>query len=288
MSETMSTPSEGPNTPLRPTEQLPIALFGGAVLAVRGPDGTIYLNIHDLCDTLGITFSAQRRRILSDEQLSPGMRQFRVRTPRGPSNQDFLELERIPLWMLRVQTRRVATEVQSRVRYVQDFLRASVYAAFAQLTGLAETSSRQVEDLAQLDAIDPSLQALAERQQALETSQERARVAWRSIRDDLDTLRTRVRELEQVVGNKLTPNQRRVIYDMVHTWGNARAARDSRLTPGNAIHACWALVTVRFGVTSYTDIPASSYELCLTFIQDSYQALTGERLTITEQGGLDI
>jgi hypothetical protein len=93
----MSTPPTDSHTPLRPTEQLPIALFGGAVLSVRGPDGTIYLSIHDLCDVLGITFPAQRRRILSDEQLSPGMRQFRVRTPRGPSDQDFLELERIPL-----------------------------------------------------------------------------------------------------------------------------------------------------------------------------------------------
>jgi hypothetical protein len=75
----MSIPPTDSHTPLRPSEQLPIALFGGEVLSVRGPDGTIYLGIHD-------------------EQLSPGMRQFRVRTPRGPSDQDFLELERIPLW----------------------------------------------------------------------------------------------------------------------------------------------------------------------------------------------
>jgi len=284
----MSIPSTDPNAPLRPTEQLPIALFGGAILAVRGPDGTIYLNIHDLCDTLGITFPAQRRRILNDEQLSPGMRQFRVRTARGPSIQDFLELERIPVWMLRVQSRRVDVAVQDRVRYVQDYLRTSVYAAFAQLTGLAETASRQIEDLAQLDAIDPSLQALAERQQSIETSQAHARTAWRSLRDDLDTLRTRVRELEHAVASKLTPAQRRVIYDMVHAWGHARAAHDTRLTPGNAIHACWALVTVRFRVTSYSDIPASAYESCLTFIQDSYQALTGERLTVAEQADLEL
>jgi hypothetical protein len=284
----MTASQSDPDAPQRPTEQLPIALFGGAILAVRGPDGSIYLSIHDLCDTLGLTFPAQRRRILSDEQLSPGMRQFRVRTPRGPNTQDFLELERIPLWMLRIQSRRVAPQVQDRVRYVQDYLRASVYAAFAQLTGLAETASRQIEDLAQLDAIDPSLQALAERQQNLEASQERARAAWRSLRDDLDTLRTRVRELEQAVAHKLSPSQRRVIYDMVHAWGHARAAQDARLTPGQAIHACWALINARFGVTSYSDIPAGAYESCLALIQDSYFALTGERLAVAEQGGLDL
>lgn len=283
----MSTPDQ-PEAPLRPSEQLPIALFGAAVLAVRGPDGSIYLNVRDLCESLGLAFSAQRKRIVSDEQLGPGLRQFRVRTARGPSTQDFLELERVPLWMLRIQLRRVDAAVQDRIRYVQEYLRASVYAAFAQLTGLAETSSRQIEDLAELDRIDPSLQALAERQSALEISQERARTAWRSMRDDLDGLRTRMQELERVVANRLTPSQRRTIYDMVHAWGNARAERDTKLTSGKAIHACWALVTTRFGVTSYNDIPASEYEACLAFIQDSYQALTGERLAISEQGRLDL
>jgi hypothetical protein len=283
----MRTPPQ-PESPLRPSEQLPITLFGAAVLAVRGPDGTVYLNIHDVCDAIGIAFSAQRRRILSDEQLSPGLRQFRVRTPRGPSTQDFLELERVPLWTLRIQLRRVDAAVQDRVRYVQDYLRDSVYAAFARLTGLAETSSRQIEDLADLDRINPSLQALAERQAAVETSQDRARGAWRDLRADLDTLRERVRALEHAVGSRLSPAQRRVIYDMVHAWGHARAEHDPNLTVGRAIHACWALVNARFKVTAYSDIAAAAYPDCINFIQDHYVALTGERLTIVEQEGLDL
>lgn len=201
----MSHPSPSADPPLRPTEQLPIALFGAAVLAVRGPDGTVYLNMRDLCDAIGVAFSAQRRRIVSDEQLSPGMRQFRVRTPNGPSTQDFLELERVPVWMLRIQLRRVDDAVKDRVRYVQDYLRASVYAAFAQLAGLAEQASRQIEDLTDLDRLDPALQALAERQAALEASQDRARTAWRDLRDEMATLRERVREIEHTVGNRLSP-----------------------------------------------------------------------------------
>jgi hypothetical protein len=70
--------------------------------------------------------------------------------------------------------------------------------------------------------------------------------------------------------------------------GHVRAERDPRLTPGKAIHACWALVTARFGVTSYNDIPAAAYEDCIAFIQESYQALTGERITFSEQQGLDL
>lgn len=284
----MSTSAEEPAAPLRPTEQLPVTLFGSAVLAVRAPDGTIFLNIRDLCDAVGITFSPQRRRIISDEQLRPGLRQFRVRTRQGPSVQDFLELERVPVWMLRIQLRRVDASVQDRVRYVQDYLRASVYAAFAHLAGLAETASRQIEDLGELDRIDPSLQALAERQMSLEQSQERARAAWRGMRAEVDALRDRVRELEQTVGSRLAPAQRRAIYDLVHAWGHARAARDPRLSSGQAIHACWALLNARFKVTTYSDIPAASYGACVSFIQDAYHALTGERLTAAEQEGLDL
>lgn len=284
----MNTSSTQPDAPLRPQEQLPITLFGGVVLAVRGPDGTIYLNIRDLCDTLGIAFSAQRKRIISDEQLYPGLLQFRVRTSRGPSTQDFLELERVPVWMLRIQLRRVDTAVQDRVRYVQDYLRASVYAAFAQLAGLAESSSRQVEDLTELDKINPALETLAERQAALEASQDKARSAWRDVRDELRDLRERIQALEHTVGNRFAPAQRRVVYDLVHAWGHARAERDPKLTPGQAIHACWALVNARFKVTTYTDIPATAYDECVRFIQTSYTGLTGEQLPVVEQEGLDL
>lgn len=285
--DAMSSPSETPKEPLRPTEQLPIALFGAAVLAVRSPDGTVYLNIGDLCTSVGLAFSAQRRRIVSDEQLSPGLCQFRVQTARGPSTQDFLELERVPLWMLRIQLRRVDAAVQDRVRYVQDYLRTSVYAAFAQLANLDDRSSRQIEDLAELDRIDPTLQALAERQSALEASQDRARGAWRELRSELAALQSRMQELEQVVDNRLAPTQRRVIYDLVHAWAHARAEREPKLSVGQTIHACWAIVNARFRVTSYRDLPAAAYPDCVRFIQDAYSALTGEQLPIVEQEGMD-
>jgi hypothetical protein len=77
--------------------------------------------------------SAQRRRILADERLSAGFAQFRVRTAGGPSDQDFLQLELVPVWIMSVQLRRVSETVRAKVGYVQEYLLASVYAAFARL-----------------------------------------------------------------------------------------------------------------------------------------------------------
>lgn len=223
----------------RPREQLPIPIFGHAVLAVRNADGVIYLNIHDACDAMDVAFSAQRRRILADERLRAGFAQFRVSTSRGPSDQDFLQLELVPVWLLSIQLRRVSETVRAKLGYVQEYLLASVYAAFTKLADLPDGPSRTIEDLADLDRIDTAFQALDERQRTLETSQDRARVVWRDMHTEINELRVRVRELEQVVKNRLSGEQRRVIYDLIHAWGHARATRDSKLTPGQAIKACW-------------------------------------------------
>jgi hypothetical protein len=280
----MTTPAE----PRRPREQLPVPLFGHAALAVRDEDGTIFLNIHDVCDALELAFSAQRRRILADERLRAGFTQFRVRTTRGPSEQDFLQLELVPVWIMSIQLRRVSEAVRAKVGYVQEYLLASVYAAFTKLAGLPDGPSRSIEDLRDLDRIDPSFQALEERQSALETSQDRARLAWRQLHTEMNELRARVQELEHTVKNRMTPEQRRVIYDMVHAWGHTCAERDTKLTAGQAIKACWGIVNARFRVTSYTDIPAAAYDECIGFIQSQYATLTGERLNISEQGSLDL
>src|ERR671930_441839 len=73
-------------------------------------------------------------------------------------------------------------DAAERLRYVQNYLIASVRSAFAALTGLPDAPSNQIEDLRELDAIDPSLQALrelAERQTHIEERWDRAREAWR-------------------------------------------------------------------------------------------------------------
>jgi hypothetical protein len=59
----MTTSPTNPLGPPRPHEQLPVPLFGQAALAVRAEDGTIYLNIHDMCDAV-ITPPAKAGRLL--------------------------------------------------------------------------------------------------------------------------------------------------------------------------------------------------------------------------------
>ena len=74
---------------------------------------------------------------------------------------------------------------------------------------------------------------------------------------------------------------------MAPTWGEARAERDPKLNPGAAIHRCWREFNTRFGIGTYTDLPAGSIDVATQFIKEQYRALTHTELPAVEQTGLE-
>lgn len=262
---------------LRPAEQLPVPLFDGYVLAARGDDGRIWLCLRDLCLLLSLHLEGQRRRIRANDTLR--LTSFRVRAGRQSRVLDFLLLDDLSLWLLTLQIARVGAEVQRRIAYIKDYLAASVRVAFTELTGLPAGPSSRIEDLGVLDRIDTAIQVLVERQ----AQEQRAREDLAAL---LASLHERVRQLEAETRSHLSETQRGAIYHMVHAWGGARAARDSRLAEGATIHACWRELNARFRVARYEDLPAARYDEILAFIRAQYRALTGEDLDAAEQGRL--
>jgi len=270
-----------------PREQLPITLFEGVVLAVRAADGHIYLVVRDLCTTLDLIPSSQLRAIRADNRLH--LLPFRLRIGRQVRTQECLLLDDIPLWLIKVSPPRDNAHAAERLRYVQEYLIASVRSAFAALTGLPDAPSNQVEDLQDLDAIAPSLQALrelAERQTSIEESQDRAREAWRDLAAQIRELRgvlplveklqARIQQVERQLRQRMSPEQRNTIYRLVQAYGEARAARASQAKPGVEIRKCWAEFNARFAIATYTDLPAARFEEAVQFVKAQYHALTGE------------
>jgi hypothetical protein len=127
-----------------PREQLPITLFDGVVLAVRAADGQIDLVVRDLCTALDLIPSSQLRAIRADDRLH--LVSFRLRIERQVRTLDCLLLDDIPLWLIKVRPPRDNARAAERLRYVQDYLLASVRSAFAALTGLPDAPSNQIED----------------------------------------------------------------------------------------------------------------------------------------------
>lgn len=278
-----------------PAEQLPITLFDAVVLAARADDGTIFLAIRDVCQALAIDLSTQLRRIRAHAVLNEGLTRFRVVTAGGAQPQEFLELERIPTWLLMINTARVGEPVRPRLLWLQRYIVREVYHAFAALAGLPEQASRQIEDLADLQRLNAAIGELAAqqehltaRQEAIETSQEQARQTWRDMRAEIRAIAARVAAMEQRVGGVISREQRGYLYQLVQTWGAAKAAREPRLTKSAAYAACWTTLKARYRIARYEDLPAAKYADCIAFIRQSYQALTGEDLTLPEQGALDL
>lgn len=272
----------------RPREQLPITLFEGVVLAARADDGRIYIGLRDMCDTLGLKVSGQRRRILADEALH--LVQFRVQAGGQFRTLDFLLLEDVPVWLLGVQQLRVSASAQERFAYVKLYLVRAVQRAFAELTGLPDAPSSEIEDLTDLDRIGQAFAQLAElgqRQDGVESRLDRARGAFRDLRALLAELHARVQELERQAKATLSPTQRGTVYQMVQQWGAARAERDPKLTAGVGIRKSWAELNTAFGVSTYTQLPAARYSEILSYIKDQYRAVTGRDLAAVEQGGLE-
>lgn len=281
--------TEGTPAPLRATEQLPIAFFESVVLAARTPDGAIHLALRDLCEALGLALPAQRRRIQADEALR--LTPIRVLAGRQFRTLDFLLLEDVPIWITEIQSSRVSPETRERFRYIKSYLISAVVAAFAQLTGLPEGPSQQIEDLHELDRLNAAfagLDQLAERQSSIEASQDRARLAFRELAALVQQLQGRVQVLEQQARQRLSPGQRGAIYQLVQAWGAAQAERRAGQKPGEAIRACWRLFNERFGIGTYTDLPAARYDEAVQFVKQQYQALTGRAIDAAEQAGMEL
>ncbi len=269
----------------RAQEQMPIPLFDGAVLAVRGSDGRIYLNLRDLCTLLGLDLSSQRRRIRANERLTLtaflAVLQGQIRTA------DFLLLEDVPLWLLTVQLSRVSEQARMRVEYIQSYLVISVQRAFGELTGLSslgEQSSSSIEDLRDLDRMDEAFQLLEQ----LSNRQDRAALAVRDVLNELREMRDRVQQLEAQARVRISPEQRGTIYSMVQRWGEVRAEQASTKERSAIIRRCWAEVNARFGVSTYTDLPAARYNEIIQFVKQQYQALTGKDIDAIQQGYMEL
>jgi hypothetical protein len=264
-----------------PTETLVVTFFEHPCLAARGPEGTIYVSIRDLCDAVGLRPHSQLRRLRADEDLRDGLKSFRAVTPGGPQEQEFLILEFVPTWIGSVQRSRASVAVRERLRYLRLFAIRETYNAFARTAGLPEGESRAIEDLHDLERMDDAMSAIAERQRAIEESQQRARSAWR----ELDA---RVRALEEQAGGQISAGQRGHIYLLVQTWANARVAREPAVSRGEIFQACWGAIKTRYRIAKYEHLPSAQYADCVQYIKRSYQRLTGEDLYLPEQSSLDL
>jgi hypothetical protein len=262
-----------------PIETLAVTFFEQPVLAARIADGTIFLSMRDLCAAVGLDARSQVRRLRADEDLRDGLQRLRVTTAGGPQDQDFLILEFVPAWITGVNRNRASVAVRERLRYLRLFSIREVYNAIARTAGLPEGTSNEIEDLEDLQRYDLGIEALAQRQAALESSQTRAREAWREHEQ-------RIRALEAQLNQPavLSVSQRGHIYQLVQAWAQARIEHE-QVSSATAFVGCWSAIKTRYKVAKYEHIPAQQYEDCIDYINRAYHRMTGQELRLPDSDG---
>jgi hypothetical protein len=97
-----------------------------------------------------------------------------------------------------------------------------------------------------------------------------------------------VQALEVQTKQRLSSAQRGTLYQLVQTWGQAQAARKPDRSSGECIRGCWRQFNQRFGISTYTDLPAARYDEAIQFIKQQYRALTGTEIDALEQSGMEL
>lgn len=265
-----------------PIETLVVTFFEHPCLTARTTDGTIVLSMRDLCDAVGLRLSAQLRRLRADADLRDGLFRLRAPTAGGMQELDFLMLEYVAAWVSTVDRSRASAVVQERLRYLRIFTIRHVNEAITKAAGLPEGPSRAIEDLRDLARYDEAIRGIAERQQGMDESQEKARQAWRD-----HERRIRALEVQVAESSVLSRTQRGVIYQLVQIWSQARIDRQA-MSSAAAFSGCWAAVKARYKVAKYEDIRAAQFDDCVAYIEASYRQLTGEALVLPTQGELPL
>jgi hypothetical protein len=81
--------------------------------------GKTYASIRRMCESLGIQFSTQRRKLASDPCYEQGLRYVHMNTPSGKQELLFLDKKYIPKWLGSISVPKVKPEIRDKLLQYQ-------------------------------------------------------------------------------------------------------------------------------------------------------------------------
>jgi len=291
------------------TEQRRVTLLAeDEIVAVRTPDGAIYLPVKPLCLNLGINDRGQIQRIRRDKAMAEGLRQLRVETPaRGLQLTQCLLLDFVPYWLSTVDIERVRPDAQERLFAYKTWVIRKVFEAFQQETGIgwdvevAAAVPDEVLSLAHIRDMGLAIAAFAEQQIAF-AAQQQAQGRRIDVLDEghgqlsarLDRaagvvggLVRSVKALEQRLapGNVLSEEQAAEVSDRVKTVAEALTARDvaAGAAPRDWYGSLYRTLYKRYNVAGYRRIRQEQYADVFSWLDDFHRAATFANSTDEEE-----
>ncbi len=287
----------GHETALVRTEQRRVTVLAeDEIVAVRTPDGAIYLPVKPLCLNLGINDRGQIQRIRRDKAMAEGLRQLRVETPaRGLQPTQCLLLDFVPYWLSTVDIERVRPDAQERLLAYKTWVIRKVFEAFQQETGIgrdvevAPPAHDEVLSLAHIRDMGLAIAAFAEQQIAFAAQQQAQDRRIDILEEGHGQLSVRldraagvvgglvrsVKALEQRLapGNVLSEEQAAEVSDRVKTVAEALTARDvaAGAAPRDWYGSLYRTLYKRYNVAGYRRIRQEQYADVLSWLDDFHE-----------------
>ncbi len=263
---------------LAPVEQKDVDFYGDDLTAVLVEDGDIYVPIRPICDFVGLTWSAQRRRINRDAVLSKKLRGVTVTVTPGTGVSQRQEMSCLPLkylngWLFGVNADRVKEEIRDRVIRYQEECYDILSGAFQRPAFPAKMSST-VAALATVREMGLAIARLAEEQiefeQRITTTEDRLDQAALLVGD----LTKRVTTIEQGATPDETVSDEQA--SQISQAVKAVAMAFSKQTGRNEYGGVYGELYRRFGITSYKMLLAQRFQEAMDWLSEWYQSITDE------------
>ncbi len=295
---------------LVPVDQRRVALMeGDEVLAVRAEDGTIYLPLRPMCESLGLSYRPQRRRIQRDPSLEEGIREMRLETGGGRQATPCLRLSVVPYWLSTVEVSRVQPDLQDKLLTYKRWVIDKVFEAFQRETGVgparavAVPATRDDDTLTLVHIRDMGLAIAAFAEQQIAFQEEQRAQDWRigTLEEGHGQLAARldraagvvgglvrsVKALEQRIapGNVIAEEQAAEVSDRVKTVAEALTARDvtAGAAPRNWYGSIYRALYKRYNVSGYRLIRQEQYADVLSWLGDFHKAASSAPQTNDEE-----
>jgi hypothetical protein len=294
----MSEQDQGKARALVPVDQRRVVLMeDNEVLAVRAEDGAIYLPLRPICESLGLSYRPQRRRIQRDASLEEGVREIRLETGGGRQATPCLRLSVVPYWLSTVEVSRVRPDLQDKLLTYKRWVIDKVFEAFQRETGVGTASAVAVpatldddtRALVHIRDMGLAIAAFAEQQIAFQEEQRAQDRRIGTLEEGHGQLAARldraagvvgglvrsVKALEQRIapGNVLTEEQAAEVSDRVKTVAEALTARDvaAGAAPRNWYGSLYRALYKRYNVAGYRLIRQEQYADVLSWLDDFYR-----------------
>ena len=261
-----------------------VPFYGDELIAVQQLDGNIVVHFGRLCENLGLSRTAQVRRVQRHEVLAAGLTTIEIQTEGGMQAVQCLRIDLLPLWMAGLHASRVKDELRPKLVRYQHEAAVVLWQAFKPQivveAPIATAESAAIQQIQQIIEMGYAIARMGEQQLEIQRQQQalsgRMDAAARIIRDvqgHLERVDVRLGEVEE----RLSPGA--VITDEQATEVSNRVKALAELLTSvhagkNHYQGIFAELYRRFGVSSYKLIPQRNYAAVLAFLETWRAAAT--------------